>query len=72
MDKRILNKIESLKGRRTYEEKKAAKLGYNSLYDYMLEKLKKEEKDLILKKQTIENRKIIKRSKVKKRSCSCC
>ena len=72
MDKKILNKIESLKGRRTYEEKKAAKLGYNSLYDYMLEKLKKEEKDLILKKQTIENRKIIKRSKVKKRSCSCC
>ena len=72
MDKKILNKIESLKGRRTYEEKKAAKLGYNSLYDYMLEKLKKEEKNLILKKQTIENRKIIKRSKVKKRSCSCC
>ena len=72
MDKKILNKIESLRGRRTYEEKKASKLGYNSLYDYILEKLKKEEKGLNLKKQIIENRKIIKRSKVKKRTCSCC
>ncbi len=72
MDKKILNKIESLRGRRTYEEKKASKLGYNSLYDYILEKLKKEEKELNLKKKIIENRKIIKRSKVKKRTCSCC
>ena len=72
MDKKILNKIESLRGRRTYEEKKASKLDYNSLYDYILKKLKKEEKELNLKKQIIENRKIIKRSKVKKRTCSCC
>tara|TARA_B100001057_G_C21997678_1_gene624752 strand:- start:13 stop:234 length:222 start_codon:yes stop_codon:yes gene_type:complete len=70
--KLILDKIESLRGKRAYEEKKAAKLGYNSLYDYMLEKLKKEEKELNFKKQVIENKKIIKKSKVKKRSCSCC
>ena len=30
----ILELIENLKGRRNYEEKKASKLGFNSLYAY--------------------------------------
>ena len=35
----ILKIIESLKGRRNYEEKKASKLGFNSLYAYFENKL---------------------------------
>ena len=30
----ILNIIENLKGRKGYEEKKASKLGFSSLYEY--------------------------------------
>lgn len=33
--------IGNLKGRRGYEEKKAKKLGFTSLYDYFEDKLKK-------------------------------
>ena len=33
--------INNLKGRRGYEEKKAKKLGFTSLYDYFEDKLKK-------------------------------
>ena len=35
----ILELIENLKGRRNYEEKKASKLGFNSLYAYFENKL---------------------------------
>ena len=38
----ILELIENLKGRRNYEEKKASKLGFNSLYAYLENKLMKE------------------------------
>ena len=38
----ILELIENLKGRRTYEEKKASKLGFNSLYAYFENKLLQE------------------------------
>ena len=42
----ILNRIENLRGRKTYEEKKAAKLGFASLYDYFEDKIEKEAKAL--------------------------
>ena len=38
-NKLVLDRIENLRGKRTYEEKKAAKLGFLSLYDYFDDKL---------------------------------
>ena len=38
----VLEIIENLKGRRNYEEKKASKLGFNSLYAYIESKILKE------------------------------
>ena len=40
----ILEIIENLKGRRSYEEKKASKLGFSSLYAYFEDKIYKEKK----------------------------
>jgi hypothetical protein len=40
-DQKILQLIKNLKGRRAYEEKKAAKLGFASLYAYFEHKLQK-------------------------------
>ena len=38
----ILERIENLRGRKPYEEKKAAKLGFASLYEYFEDKISKE------------------------------
>ena len=46
----IIKIIENLKGRRGYEEKKASKLGFSSLYAYLEDKILKE-------KQAIEDQK---------------
>ena len=40
----IVKIIENLKGRRNYEEKRASKLGFASLYDYFEDKILKKEK----------------------------
>ena len=37
----ITETIENLKGRRAYEEKRAAKLGFSSLYEYFEDKTAK-------------------------------
>ena len=42
----IIKIIENLKGRRSYEEKKASKLGFSSLYTYFEDKIYKEKKAL--------------------------
>ena len=42
----IVKIIENLKGRRNYEEKKASKLGFASLYDYFEDKISKKQKAL--------------------------
>ena len=42
----ILEIIENLKGRRSYEEKKASKLGFSSLYAYFEDKIYKVRKQL--------------------------
>ena len=47
----ILEIIENLKGRRAYEEKRASKLGFSSLYAYI--------EDKILKKKAFEESKVI-------------
>ena len=40
----ILEQIKNLRGRKPYEEKKAAKLGFASLYEYFEDKISKEAK----------------------------
>ena len=42
----IVKIIENLKGRRDYEEKRASKLGFASLYDYFEDKISKKQKAL--------------------------
>ena len=42
----ILERIENLRGRKPYEEKKAAKLGFASLYEYFEDKIAKEAKSI--------------------------
>ena len=50
----ILNIIENLKGRRGYEEKKASKLGFSSLYAYFEDKILKEKQAVEDKKKELE------------------
>ena len=67
----ILKIIDSLKGRKNYEQKKATKLGFPSLYAYFEDKLLKEKKKAELKKKELEE--VINTDKLeKKKSCSCC
>ena len=71
-NKLVLERIENLRGKRTYEEKKAAKLGFLSLYDYFEDKLLREAQ---ANEITKENSSIThsRSTKNKKQStCSCC
>ena len=76
-NQQILKQIENLKGRRAYIEKRAAKLGFTSLYDYFEHKLQKsklaaESKAALLEQFSIE-KKLAKTAKAgKKKSCGCC
>ena len=67
----IIKIIDNLKGRKNYEQKKATKLGFSSLYAYFEDKLLKEKKAAELKKKELEE--VINTDKLKKKkSCSCC
>ena len=69
----IIQIIENLKGRRDYEEKKASKLGFTSLYAYFEDKILKEKKANDDDKKESEEIKTDKKLKNKqKKSCSCC
>ena len=72
----ILNRIENLRGRKPYEEKKAAKLGFASLYEYFEDKIAKEAKALEANQaDKTKLKKAIKTKAVAKKqagSCSCC
>ena len=70
----ILEIIENLKGRRSYEEKKASKLGFSSLYAYFEDKIYKEKKALEEEQKRAEEIKTEENldSKFKNKSCSCC
>ena len=57
----IIQIIENLKGRRNYEEKKASKLGFTSLYAYFEDKILKEKKA----KFSLKEKRKIKREKKK-------
>ncbi len=69
----IIQKIKNLKGRRNYEEKKASKLGFTSLYNYFEDKILKEKQMIENKKKELEE--IKKNNDLKNKenkSCSCC
>ena len=73
----ILELIENLKGRRNYEEKKASKLGFNSLYAYFENKLLQEKTALEESARELEiakaEEKLLKEAKGKqKKTCGCC
>ena len=70
----ILEIIENLKGRRNYEEKKASKLGFSSLYAYFEDKIYKEKKALEEEQKRAEEIKTEENldNKSKSKSCSCC
>ncbi len=73
----IIKIINNLKGRRNYEERKATKLGFNSLYAYFEDKISKQKKaikDNEKKKLELirtKNTSAIKKS-IKTKSCGCC
>ncbi len=73
----ILELIENLKGRKNYEEKKASKLGFNSLYAYLENKLLQEKTALEESARELEitktEEKLLKEEKSKqKKTCGCC
>ena len=68
----IVKIIENLKGRRDYEEKRASKLGFASLYDYFENKISKKQKALEDEQKELEAAKTDDQPKAAKKSCSCC
>ena len=70
----ILEIIENLKGRKAYDEKRASKLGFSSLYAYIEDKILKKKviEESELSQNKIETDKAEEIKKVKKSSCSCC
>ena len=68
----IVKIIENLKGRRNYEEKRASKLGFASLYDYFNDKISKKQKALENEQEELETAKADEQSKANKKSCGCC
>ena len=68
----IVKIIENLKGRRNYEEKRASKLGFASLYDYFEDKISKKQKALEEEQKELEAAKADNQPKAVKESCGCC
>ncbi len=69
----IIKIIENLKGRRGYEEKKASKLGFASLYAYFEDKILKEKQSINDRNKELEKVNSERDTKKeKKKSCSCC
>ena len=73
----IISKIENLNGRRNYEEKRAAKLGFSSLYEYFEDKSRKQvseadKKEARLTQFQVDKELSRKTKNQKKKSCGCC
>ena len=68
----IVKMIENLKGRRGYEEKRATKLGFASLYEYFEDKISKKQKAIEDQKKELEDTKTEDQQIKSKKSCSCC
>jgi len=68
----IVKIIENLKGRRNYEEKRANKLGFASLYDYFEDRISKKQKAVEDEQKELQAAKSDNKLKAAKKSCSCC
>ena len=68
----IVKIIENLRGRRGYEEKRASKLGFASLYEYFEDKISKKQKAIEEEQKKIEDTKTEDQQIKSKKSCSCC
>ena len=64
--------IDNLKGRKSYEEKRASKLGFASLYDYFEDKISKKLKTIEDEQKELEAAKADDQPKAAKKSCGCC
>ena len=68
----IVKMIDNLKGRRGYEEKRASKLGFASLYAYFEDKISKKLKTIEDEQKELEATKAKDQPKANKKSCGCC
>ena len=68
----IVKMIENLKGRRGYEEKRATKLGFASLYEYFEDKISKKQTAIEEEQKKIEDTKTEDQQIKSKKSCGCC
>ena len=68
----IVKMIDNLKGRRGYEEKRASKLGFASLYDYFEDKISKKQKAIEDEQKELKATKAEDQLKATKKSCGCC
>ena len=68
----IVKMIDNLKGRKGYEEKRASKLGFASLYAYFEDKISKKLKTIEDKQKELEVAKAEDQPKANKKSCGCC
>ena len=68
----IVKIIENLGGKRSYEERRASKLGFTCLYDYLEYKISKKQKAIENEQKELENSKTLVQSKKNKKSCGCC
>ena len=68
----IVKIIDSLKGRKGYEEKRASKLGFASLYEYFEDKISKKLKTIEDEQKELEATKAEDQPKANKKSCGCC
>ena len=75
-NQQVIKIIDNLKGRKKYEEKKATKLGFNSLYEYFEDKILKQKKareDKERELKLLKNKnKLAKKDIDNKKSCGCC
>tara|TARA_X000000950_G_scaffold220007_1_gene264964 strand:+ start:15273 stop:15500 length:228 start_codon:yes stop_codon:yes gene_type:complete len=73
-DKAVLERISGLKGRLGYEEKKAKKLGFASIYEYMEDKINNETNMInSVNEVSIKPKKSIKKKKkAEAKTCGCC
>ena len=68
----IVKIIENLGGKRSYEEKRASKLGFTCLYDYFEYKISKKQKAIEDEQKELEVSKAEEQPKANKKSCGCC
>ena len=68
----IVKIIENLGGKRSYEERRASKLGFTCLYDYFEYKISKKQKAIEEEQKELDTAKAEVQPKAAKKRCSCC